>query len=130
MNTPKELRYAKSHEWIIIDEDGMAKVGITDFAQEQMGDLTYVELPDVDDHFEAGDEVAVIESVKAASDIYAPVSGTVTHVNEQLTDAPELINSDPYGDGWIFRIRPDDLTEIDALMTADEYEDSAVNDNE
>lgn len=130
MNTPKELRYAKSHEWIIMDEDGMAKVGITDFAQEQMGDLTYVELPDVDDHFEAGDEVAVIESVKAASDIYAPVSGTVTHVNEQLTDAPELINSDPYGDGWIFRIRPDDLAEIDALMTADEYEDSAVNDNE
>ncbi len=120
---PRELKYAASHEWIRVEEDGTAYIGITEHAQAAMGDLVYVELPDVEHEFAAGEEAGVVESVKAASDIYSPVSGEVLAVNEALEDAPELINSDPYGDGWIFRIRLSDTEELNDLLTADEYEE-------
>jgi glycine cleavage system H protein len=123
MNVPTELRYTKTHEWVRLDKNGVATIGITDFAQEQLGDLTYVELPSVGDNVEAQNEVAVIESVKAAADIYAPVAGTITEVNKKLEDQPELINSDPFGEGWIYKLRPDDPSEIDMLLDADAYED-------
>ena len=123
MNIPGDLRYTKTHEWVR-DEDGVLTVGITDFAQSQLSDLTYVELPTVGEQVEAQGEIAVLESVKAASDIYAPVGGVVTEVNDQLTDHPELINSDPYGDGWLFRLKPADATELDALIDPDQYAQS------
>lgn len=122
MNVPSELRYTKTHEWARLDK-GIATIGITDFAQEQLGDLTYVELPTVDDNVEAQSEVAVVESVKAAADVYAPVAGTITEINKKLLDQPELINTDPFGDGWLFKLRPDDASEIDMLLDADQYED-------
>lgn len=123
MNVPTELRYTKTHEWVRLDKNGVATIGITDFAQEQLGDLTYVELPGVGDNVEAQSEVAVVESVKAAADIYAPVAGTIAEVNKKLEDQPELINTDPFGDGWIYKLRPDDPSEIDMLLDADGYED-------
>ena len=122
MNVPSELRYTKTHEWVRLDK-GVATIGITDFAQEQLGDLTYVELPAVGDNVEAQSEVAVVESVKAAADVYAPVAGTIAEVNKKLMDQPELINSDPFGEGWLFKLRPDDASEIDMLLDADQYED-------
>lgn len=122
MNVPSELRYTKTHEWVRL-EKGIAVIGITDFAQEQLGDLTYVELPTVGDNVEAQSEVAVIESVKAAADVYAPVAGTIAEINKKLLDQPELINSDPFGEGWLFKLRPDDASEIDMLLDADQYED-------
>ncbi len=127
MDLPKELRYTKTHEWIRFEDD-MVEVGITDFAQEQLGDLTYVELPELGAELSAQDEAAVIESVKAASDIYAPVSGEVTEVNAILEDSPELVNSEPYGDGWLFRMRISDVSELEQLMDADEYEDMLPDD--
>jgi glycine cleavage system H protein len=123
MNVPTELRYTKTHEWVRLDKNGVATIGITDFAQEQLGDLTYVELPGVGDNVEAQSDVAVVESVKAAADIYAPVAGTISEINKKLEEQPELINSDPFGDGWIFKLRPDDPSEIDMLLDADGYED-------
>ncbi|MCX7006463.1 MAG: glycine cleavage system protein GcvH [Kiritimatiellaeota bacterium] len=123
MNVPTELRYTKTHEWVRLDKNGVATIGITDFAQEQLGDLTYVELPGVGDNVEAQSEVAVVESVKAAADIYAPVAGTIAEVNKKLEDQPELINTDPFGEGWIYKLRPDDPSEIDMLLDADGYED-------
>lgn len=123
MNVPKDLRYTKMHEWIRQDEDGLT-VGITDFAQSQLADLTYVELPAVGEKVEAQDEVAVLESVKAASDVFAPMAGAIIEVNDQLTDSPEIINSDPYGDGWLYKIRPDNPADFDDLLDADQYEDS------
>lgn len=120
---PSELKYASSHEWIRVEADGTAYVGITDHAQAALGDLVYVELPDVENELAGGEEAGVVESVKAASDIYTPVSGEVIAVNEALEDTPELINSDPYGDGWIFRIRLTDQEELDDLLSADEYEE-------
>ena len=123
MNVPTELRYTKTHEWVRLDKNGVATIGITDFAQEQLGDLTYVELPGVGDNVEAQSEVAVVESVKAAADIYAPVAGTIAEVNKKLEEQPELINSDPFGDGWIYKLRPDDPSEIDMLLDAGGYED-------
>jgi len=122
MNVPSELRYTKTHEWVRLDK-GVATIGITDFAQEQLGDLTYVELPAVGDNVEAQSEVAVVESVKAAADVYAPVAGTIAEINKKLMDQPELINSDPFGEGWLFKLRPDDASEIDMLLDADQYED-------
>jgi len=103
---PGDLKYTKEHEWLRQEEDGSVTIGITDHAQGALGDLVYVELPEVDQEVESGGEMAVVESVKAASDVYAPISGTVTHVNEALSDDPELINTDPYGDGWILRMQP------------------------
>lgn len=121
MDTPRELRYTKSHEWVRWNGK-IATVGISDFAQDQLSDLTYVELPTVGDSFSAQDQVAVVESVKAASDVYAPISGTVHDVNKNLIEKPELINSDPYGEGWIFKLIPDDISELETLFDADQYE--------
>ena len=104
--TPAELRYAASHEWAQL-EDGVVTVGISDFAQDALGDVVYVELPELDQEVAAGAEIAVVESVKAASDIYAPVSGTVVAINDALEDAPERVNQDPYGDGWFFKLETD-----------------------
>jgi glycine cleavage system H protein len=103
---PGDLRYTSEHEWLRKEDDGSVTIGITDHAQSALGDLVYVELPEVDQDVESGDEMAVVESVKAASDVYAPISGTVIEVNEILADDPEKINEDPYGDGWIVRIKP------------------------
>ena len=122
MNVPSELRYTKTHEWVRL-EKGVAIIGITDFAQEQLGDLTYVELPAVGENVEAQSEVAVVESVKAAADIYAPIDGTITEVNKKLEDQPELINTDPFGDGWLFKLQPDDPSDIDMLLDSDQYEE-------
>ncbi|WP_372808816.1 glycine cleavage system protein GcvH [Pontiella sp.] len=122
MSVPQDLFYAKTHEWVSL-EDGIATVGISDFAQSQLSDLTFVELPEVGTEFSAGDEAAVVESVKAAADVYAPVSGEVVEVNEALEDAPELINKDAFGSGWLFKIKVSDESEIDDLMDADSYEE-------
>jgi len=120
MSVPNDLYYAKTHEWLRMD-DGTATVGITDFAQGQLSDITFVELPDVGREVEAGDEIAVVESVKAASDIYAPVAGTIVAVNGDLEDAPELINDRPYEDGWLFKIKLRKEEDVDELMAAEEY---------
>ncbi len=120
-NTPTDLKYATSHEWVRLDGD-IITVGITDHAQEALGDLVFVELPEVGDSVNAGDEAGVVESVKAASDIYAPVSGEVVEINPALEDTPELINSDPYGEGWMYKIKVSDLAELDDMMSADEYD--------
>jgi glycine cleavage system H protein len=119
--TPNELRYAKTHEWARLEDDGTVTVGISDFAQDALGDVVYVELPEVDAVVEGGEEAGVVESVKAASDIYAPIGGTVIAVNETLEDAPETVNKDPYGDGWFFRIAPNDVADLDELLDADAY---------
>lgn len=121
MNIPGDLQYTETHEWIRVEDDELV-VGVTDFAQSQLSDLTYVELPAVGDQVIAGDETAVLESVKAASDIYAPVAGTVTGVNELLAESPELLNADPYGEGWLFKLRPQDMADLDDLLDADQYE--------
>lgn len=124
MNTPEELRYAKSHEWSRVDSDGSITVGITDFAQDQLGDVVFVELPSVGATVERGEQIAVIESVKTASDIYAPVGGEVTAVNQDLDSNPEAINAAPYGDGWLFRLAPVDASELDTLLDAAGYLES------
>lgn len=118
---PANLRYLETHEWVRLDDD-VITVGITDFAQSQLSELTFVELPQIGDSFEADDEVAVIESVKAASDIYAPVEGEVIEVNETLEDSPELINNDPFGEGWIYKMRVKDPFAVSALLSVSEYE--------
>ena len=120
-NTPTELRYAKSHEWVRDEGDGTATVGITEHAQELLGDLVFVDPPAVGDTVEAGGDCAVVESVKAASDVYSPVSGEVVEVNEALNDAPETINEDAFGDGWIFKVRMSDAAELDGLLDAAGY---------
>jgi glycine cleavage system H protein len=121
MSVPENLRYAESHEWVRDDGDGIVTVGISDFAQEKMTELVYVELPEADGEFTAGDEIAVVESVKSASDIYAPVSGTVVEVNGALEDDPTLVNTAPYGDGWLFRIRVSDAADLESMMDAAAY---------
>jgi glycine cleavage system H protein len=120
-HVPNELKYADSHEWVRDAGDGTATVGITDHAQELLGDLVFVELPEIGSTLSAGAECAVVESVKAASDVYSPVSGEVVAVNETLADAPETINQDPYESGWIYRLRMSDPSELDALKDADNY---------
>ena len=124
---PSELKYARSHEWARLEEDGTVTVGITDHAQDALGDVVYVEHPEEGQQVNAQEEAGVVESVKAASDIYAPVSGTVVAVNETLVDAPETVNEDPYGDGWFFRIEPDDTAELDELMDAEAYAEFCEN---
>jgi glycine cleavage system H protein len=116
-----DLKYADTHEWVRMDDEAIATVGISDHAQHLLGELVYVELPEVGDEIEAGEEAGVVESVKAASDVYAPVSGTIIEVNELLERTPEIVNSEPYGDGWLYRIRVNDTTELDSLMTAEQY---------
>lgn len=118
---PGDLKFQKSHEWVRIEDDGLARVGISEHAQELLGDLVYVELPRVGDKVEAGASCAVVESVKAASDINAPVSGEVTAVNDALADKPETINEDAYGDGWLFVVKLANADELDALMGPDDY---------
>lgn len=120
-NVPQELRYTKSHEWVRREDDGSVTVGITHHAQELLGDLVFVEPPEVGTSYASGDDCAVVESVKAASDVYAPIGGEVIAANAKLAETPEIINSDPYGDGWIFRITPEDEAELDDLMDADAY---------
>lgn len=121
MQVPADLRYTKTHEWVRW-EGGTATVGITAFAQAQLGELTYVELPAVGRHAETGKEIAVVESVKAAADVYAPVSGVVTETNAALNDDPGLVNRDPYGAGWLFKLRADRPAEVEALLDAASYE--------
>jgi glycine cleavage system H protein len=120
---PSELKYTKTHEWVRLDDDGGAVVGITDHAQQLLGDLVFVELPEIDIDITAQEEAGVVESVKAASDIYAPVNGEIMAINERLSETPELINTDPYGDGWIFKIRLSDENELDELLDAEEYQE-------
>jgi len=120
--TPEDSRYAKSHEYVHVEGD-TGTVGITDYAQKELGDVVFVELPTVGTQLDAGDELGSIESVKAVSELFTPVSGEVTEVNERLRDKPELVNTDPYGDGWMVRIRLTDATEVDELMNAEEYEE-------
>jgi glycine cleavage system H protein len=122
---PDDRRYMESHEYAARD-DGTVRVGITDFAQDELGDVVFVELPDVGDDVTHGDAFGVVESIKAVSDLYAPVSGEVTAVNEDLFDAPELVNEDPYGDGWMLEVTLDDESELDALLSAEEYEAQVV----
>ena len=117
-----DLHYAKSHEWVRIEDDGSVTVGISDHAQEALGDVVFVELPELQMVIAAGDEAGVVESVKAASDIYAPISGTVIAVNELLEDAPETVNTSPYIDGWFFKLQPDNLGDVQNLMDVNAYE--------
>ena len=121
---PTDLRYATTHEWVRPEGDGVFTVGISDHAQDLLGDMVFVELPDVGDAVTTGDDVAVAESVKAASDVYSPIAGEIVEVNEDLEDSPELVNSDPYGDGWLFKIKADDASEVDGLLDAESYENS------
>jgi glycine cleavage system H protein len=118
---PDDLRYAESHEWITTDGDGTRRVGITDFAQDELGDVVFVELPAAGDAVTAGEGFGVIESIKAVSDLYAPVDGEVVAVNETLFDRPELVNEEPYGEGWMLEIEPDDYSAVDELLTFEEY---------
>ena len=120
-NIPTELRYAKSHEWVRIEEDGSLVVGISDHAQDQLGDVVYVELPEIGQVLSVGDEAGVVESVKAASDVYSPVSGEVIEINALLEDDPEMINTQPYEDGWFYKLQPSDSVELDDLMNSDSY---------
>lgn len=120
-NVPANLKYADSHEWILDHGDGMVTIGITDHAQSLLGDLVFVELPEVGSILSAGDECGVVESVKAASDIYAPLGGEVFEVNHELSDSPELVNTDPYEAGWIFKLKLENSSELAALLSADAY---------
>jgi glycine cleavage system H protein len=126
---PGDLKFLKSHEWARIEDDGNVRVGISDHAQGQLGDLVYVELPEIGASVQAGNGAAVVESVKAASDIYAPISGEIIEVNETLNDKPETINEDAYGDGWIFLVRPSDKAEMDELLDADAYGEQIENED-
>ena len=120
-DVPSELKYSKSHEWVRDEGDGTVTVGITDHAQELLGDLVFVELPEVGATLDVGGDCAVVESVKAASDVYSPVSGEVTEVNEALVDSPEIINGDAFGEGWMFKVRLSDETQLEDLLDADGY---------
>jgi glycine cleavage system H protein len=120
---PGDLKFLKSHEWARKEGDGQMTIGISDHAQGLLGDLVYVELPSVGDHVDAGTACAVVESVKAASDVYSPLSGTVVRVNQALTDKPETVNEDAYGEGWIFVIKPDDASEYEDLLDPDAYQE-------
>jgi len=123
-NVPGNLRYTKSHEWVRLEDDGTAVVGITDHAQAALGDLVFVETPEVGATFDGGEACAVVESVKAASDVYSPLAGEVVDANGDLADSPELVNQDPYGDGWIMRLRLDDPDDADELLDAAGYEET------
>ncbi|MGB6976977.1 MAG: glycine cleavage system protein GcvH [Gammaproteobacteria bacterium] len=122
-DVPHDLKYSKTHEWVRIEEDGTATIGITDHAQDLLGDVVYVELPELQTTLHPGEECGVIESVKAAADLYSPVTGDVLAVNEELTEKPNLLNEQPYGDGWIFRVRLDNDAVLEDLLAPDEYED-------
>ena len=129
MEFPEDLKYSKEHEWVLV-EGGVATVGITDYAQDQLGDIVFVELPAVGDKVSKEDAFGVVESVKAVSDIYAPVSGKVVEVNDDLPENPEMLNEDSYGDGWIIKIEMNDPDELLDLMTAAEYEEYVAEEKE
>lgn len=129
MEFPEDLKFSKEHEWVLV-EGSVATVGITDYAQDQLGDIVFVELPAVGDKVSKEDAFGVVESVKAVSDIYAPVSGKVVEVNDDLPENPEMLNEDPYGDGWIIKIEMSDPEEIQDLMTAAEYEEYVAEEKE
>ncbi|MEC8481058.1 MAG: glycine cleavage system protein GcvH [Pseudomonadota bacterium] len=118
---PSDLKYAATHEWARLEEDGTVTVGFSDHAQDALGDVVYVELPELEQVIAAGDEAGVVESVKAASDVYAPISGTICAINEALEDAPETVNSDAYTDGWFFKMQPADIGELEELLDAEGY---------
>jgi glycine cleavage system H protein len=120
-NIRKELKYLSSHEWARVEEDGTVTIGISDHAQEALGDVVYVDTPEIGSTVSIGEEAGVVESVKAASDIYSLVSGTVIAVNEALQDSPETVNASPYDDGWFFRVQPDDLNELEEALSAEDY---------
>jgi len=120
MSIPKELKYTKEHEWVSVDSD-IATIGITDYAQGQLGDIVFVELPEVQSHVSQDDTFGVVEAVKTVADLFAPVSGNITEINTDLEESPDLINSDPYGAGWIIKVAIDDLEEYNNLMSSDDY---------
>jgi glycine cleavage system H protein len=122
MDFPEELKYTEEHEWALLEGD-LVSIGITDFAQDQLGDVVFVELPNVGDRVEVGKTFGVVESTKAVSDIYAPIDGLIVEVNAELPDAPEIINTSPYEDGWLIRIKPDDPSDLEDLMDASGYQE-------
>ncbi|WP_408958382.1 glycine cleavage system protein GcvH [Natrinema sp. 74] len=122
-DVPDDRRYLESHEWALETDDDTVRVGISDFAQDELGDVVFVELPDVGDDLSQEGEFGVVESIKAVSDLYAPVGGEVIAINDDLFDAPELVNDDPFGEGWMLEIEPDNLDELEALLSANEYEE-------
>jgi glycine cleavage system H protein len=124
MEFPDNVKYTKEHEWVRLEDDGSVTIGITDYAQQQLGDIVYVELPEAGEDPVAKDApFAVVESVKAVSDVYAPITGVITEVNDELPNSPEVINEDPYGDGWMVRMKPGLPDEMDELLSAEEYEE-------
>jgi glycine cleavage system H protein len=129
MEIPAGLKYSKEHEWVAAEES-VATIGITDFAQEQLGEIVYVELPGVGDKISKDDTFGSVESVKAASEVYAPISGTVVEVNQELPESPEMINEDPYGDGWLIKVKISDAAELDDLLDSEEYEDFVAHESE
>ena len=122
--SPDNLRYLASHEWVKLEDDGTATVGISDYAQDLLGDIVFVELPEVGQQLGAEEEAAVVESVKAASDIYSPIGGKVIEINEKLLDEPDVVNGSPYGDGWLFKIQPNDVESLKNLLSSEEYTNS------
>lgn len=122
MEFPEEFKYTEEHEWVLV-EDEIVTIGITDFAQDALGDIVFVELPEVGAKIEAGKPFGVVESVKAVSDVYAPISGEVVEINEELPDTPELLNTSPYEDAWMIKIRPSDPSQLEDLMSAEEYQE-------
>ena len=120
---PSELKYSQEHEWIRMEDTGIAVIGITDHAQELLGDMVYVELPEVGDNVSTGDETGVVESVKAASDIYAPISGEIVEINDDLADSPENVNAEPYDSGWLYKMSVSQKEELNKLLSADEYDE-------
>ena len=122
--SPENLKYLSSHEWVKLEDDGTVTVGISDHAQDLLGDIVFVELPEVGQKLGAEEEAAVVESVKAASDIFSPIGGEITEINEKLLDAPDLINGSPYEDGWFFKMQPDDLESLKSLLSSEEYTNS------
>lgn len=128
-NNPTDLKYATTHEWVRAEGEGVFTVGITDHAQGLLGDMVYVELPDVEDELSQGDECGTVESVKAASDIYAPLTGTVIEINEELEDSPETVNNDAFGDGWLYKIKADDESELTNLIDAQAYNEIELGDD-
>lgn len=128
MNLPSELKYSKEHEWLRVEGDNRARIGITDFAQSELGDIVFVELPEVGDEVTAGDPFGSVESVKTVSELYAPVSGKVVEVNEALADSPENVNTSPYGDGWMIVVEMADPSEVDQLLSAEQYKETISED--
>jgi glycine cleavage system H protein len=128
MNLPNELKYSKEHEWLKVEEGGRARIGITDFAQSELGDIVFVELPEVGDEVTAGEPFGSVESVKTVSELYAPVSGKVVEVNDALGDSPENVNTSPYGDGWMIVVEMSDPSQVDQLLTAEQYKETISED--